>query len=67
MIRMMVMVVMLGACSGMQQQSPRWPDHRKHHDEQLDQLEHEVAAQQAQITKLEERLGKLEHALPPPQ
>jgi len=69
MVRMMMVVVMLAvaACGGMQQQNPRWPDHRKQHDAKLDELAHEVTAQQAEITKLEARLAKLETELPPPQ
>ena len=63
---MMMVVALLGACAGGSRESLRWPDHRKHHDAKLDELEHDVAAQQAAITALEARLAKLETEVPPP-
>ena len=66
MLRMMMMVALVGACVG-PQQNPRWPDHRKQHDAKLDALEQTMAAQEAEIAELKTRLAKLETQLPPRQ
>jgi hypothetical protein len=65
MLRAAMLVALLGGCAAMSpKENPRWPDHRKHHDQQLDELQATVTTQAAHLRELEARLAKLEALRP---
>jgi hypothetical protein len=63
MTRILLLMVVLGGCVGTSTSSPRWPDHRKQHDTQLDELRAGMQKQEQAIDILGERIAKLEAAL----
>ena len=58
----LLLAVSLVACAPVQQ-AHRWPDHRKQHDEQLEQLKTRTDELQATQQQLYDRLEKLEKEL----
>jgi len=59
-----LLVLALAACSA-PRQAKRWPDHRHHHDEQLDSLDVKVRQLETRVHQLEDELGKLQVAPAP--
>jgi septal ring factor EnvC (AmiA/AmiB activator) len=68
----LLLVVALVACAPVKQ-AHRWPDHRKQHDDQLEELQtrtHQLEASEHQLYErveaLERELAKLKSAVPSP-
>jgi hypothetical protein len=59
-------LMLLGACNEGTSRTVRWPEHRHHHDEELEQLEKTSVTQQQLIDALQRRIAKLEAALATP-
>lgn len=65
-MRPFVMVVVMAACSpAAHQASARWPHHREHQDQRIEQLEAHVTALEHQVAELERRLATVQ-ATPAP-
>ena len=56
-----LLVVALAAC-GPVQQAHRWPDHRKQHDAQLEELKQHTQELEQRVLRLEEQLFRLQKA-----
>jgi len=58
----LVWLVVFAACNEGSTRVVRWPEHRHHHDDQLDRLQVIVEAQRKEIADLERRMLAVESA-----
>ena len=66
MVRMRVLLLFLVACAGPAAESARWPAHRHHHDEQLEQLQKTLPVLEERLIVLEKQVEQLRVQLSPP-